>query len=834
MVCWTDRCTLFYKNISMKNSLIRMIAGLLLWCCIPVAYAEDYVLKGVLMDSLTQELEPYATVRVQEQHSDKLVKAAVTATDGTFSLKLKAPGTYRVAFYSMGKQTVHREVRFDARHLLVDLGKVYLSPSSQMLGEAKVVAQRTLVKAEIDKLSYNVKEDPDAKTNTVLEMLRKVPMVTVDGEDKIQVSGSGNFKVYVDGKPNSLMSNNPSEVLKSLPATAIKSIEVITEPGAKYDAEGIGGILNIVTAGTTMEGYNVTLGLRADNKGVGGNGYGTVQWGKFTVSGNYSYNYYNSPKAHESRGREDFTSDAFKYLQTDGWSDDKGNYQYGNLDASYELDKNNLLTFSASLYGGVSRSGRYSLTQMDNAGRQPVYSYESHSRSKGKHHNVNAAFDYQHSFKTPGEYLTLSYRFDHSPVGSKADTWYEHIQEVPFDLRDQSFDNDAHTSEHTVQADYVNPFSKNHYMDAGIKYIHRTNVSDALYWMEQADGTMAEDLDQSTHFDQGQSILAAYADYQLKWKKLGVKAGVRYEHSFMDVKYALTPERNFDTEFDDVVPTANVAYMFSPSANLRANYNLRINRPSIWYLNPFRDSSDPTALTYGNPNLDTEKAHNVGLTYSNFSAKLSANVGLNYMFTNNGIEQYSFMNGGVLETTYANAGKKQNVGLSCWVNWNPTSQTRISLNARGNYSDIKSSLLKAHNDGFSGNLFANVQQHLPWELRLSAYGGGSTPAVSLQGKGYSYYYYGLSLNRSFLKDDRLNVAVTGNHLFGKYVTYEHSVTTESFHTWSRRRNNVMRVGVSISWRIGDLKAKVKETVRTINNDDVKSGGGDASAGGKAE
>ena len=766
------------------------------------------------------------------ERPEKVVKAVVTNAEGVFEVKVARPGQYLVAFSSIGKQNLFRKIAFDNQHRSIDLGKINIQDNSKMLGGVNIVAQRTLVKADIDKLSYNVEEDPDAKSNTVLEMLRKVPLVSVDGEDQIQVNGSGSFKVHVDGKPNSLMSNNPSDVLKSIPATSIKYIEVITEPGAKYDAEGVGGILNIVTVGTQIEGYNVTIGAKVHNKGIGGNGYGTVQLGKFTVSGNYSYNYNDSPKGYNSSGREDFTSIRNKYLNTDGWSDSKGNYQYGNLNASYEFNPANLLTLSASMYGGSRRTHRYSSTQMRDADWNPVYNYDSHNHSKGNHHNINTSLDYQHSFKTPGEYLTLSYRFDHSPMGNETSTDYLNVDSVPFSLRNQYYDNDSHTSEHTTQVDYVNPLNKYNYVDAGFKYIYRSNKSDAVYLDEQPDGTMQEDLSQSSHFDQGQHIWAAYADYQLKWKKLGIKLGARYEHSSMDVEYKLTPERNFEAHFNDIVPTANVAYMFSPGSSLRANYNLRINRPSIWYLNPFRDNSNPTSVSYGNPNLDTEKSHTMGLTYSAFSAAFSANVSLNYMFTDNGIEQYSFMNDGIMETTYANAGKKQNTKLSLWVNWNPGKLTRLSLNADGNYSDFKSNLLNTSNSGFSGSLYANLQQTLPWKLRLSAYGGGGSPSVSLQGDGNSYYFYGLSLNRSFLKEDRLNVTINGGNLFNKYKTYKSEVITDTFRSWSRGKHHSMRFGINVSWRLGDLKTKVKETVRTINNDDVKAGGGNGGQGGE--
>lgn len=820
----------------MHNKLIKGVCFLLFCLCSIMVYGQkqalNYSVKGVFADSLTHEKEAYATVRVSfYQKPDKLIKAAITDEQGKFEIQLAHPGNYIVSFTSIGKRTVAKGITLTPSHAHHNLGIVYTSDEAELLKGVEIIAQKPLVKAEIDKIAYSIEDDPDSKTNTTLEMLRKVPMVTVDGEDNIKVNGSESFKVHVNGKPNTLMSNNPKEVLRSLPANSIKSIEVITEPGAKYDAEGIGGILNIITVDTKMEGYNVTLGATANNKGLGGYGYGTIQVGKLTLAGNYSYTYFNSPKGFNESGREDFTSDEFKYLSTNGWSKNKGNYQFGNLEASYEIDSLNLITLSANLYGGVYKTHGDSYTQMQNKDLESIYSYNTFKKAENSHHNLNVNLDYQHSFRKSGEYLTASYKYNYTPFGSETRSEYNDLVQVPYELDNQYFDNDAHTSEHTAQLDYVNPINRFHYIDAGVKYILRSNESDSKFFYLEPNGNMHQDMGQSDNFDQDQNIIAAYADYQLKWKKLGFKAGVRYEHTFMDIEYKMRPERNFDANFDDVVPAVNLAYMFSPTSSVRANYNMRINRPSIWYLNPFRDTSNPTLIKYGNPNLDTEKAHLLGLTYSTFSAKFSANIGLNYMFTNNGIESYSFMNDGVQEQTYQNAGKKQSTRLSVWMNYNPGKTTRLSVNLDGGYYDFKSDQLKTHNNGWAGNFFANAQQTLPWDLRFSFYGGGSTKTISLQGNGPSYYYYGMSLSKSFLKEQRLNVSINSSNTFNKYRTYRSETVTETFQSWNYSKSHSMKYGISISWRFGDLKAKVKETARSIHNDDVKTGSGTGEGGG---
>ena len=192
--------------------------------------------KGVLTDENLGEAEPFATVRVFKQgKTDKPVAMFLTKEDGSFSQQVKGKGRYDIVFSSVGKEDLKQTITLNNQGTL-DLGTLLIKENATMLKGVEIVAQKPLVKMDVDKMSYNVAEDEDAKSNTVLDMLRKVPMVTVDGQDNITVNGSSSFKVYVDGMPNVMFNSNPSMVFKSMPATAVKSIEVVTNPGAKYDA----------------------------------------------------------------------------------------------------------------------------------------------------------------------------------------------------------------------------------------------------------------------------------------------------------------------------------------------------------------------------------------------------------------------------------------------------------------------------------------------------------------------------------------------------------------------------------------------------------------------
>ena len=260
-------------------------------------HGQTSTISGVLLDSLTHEGEPYATVRVYKgKKSDKPVAMSVTAIDGKFSQQVTGQGNFLVSFTAMGRKEVLRKVQLTATGGVIDLGQLLVQDDTKQLKGVEVVAQKPLVKMETDKMSYDVQADNDAKTNTVLDMLRKVPMVTVDGQDNISVNGQSSFKVYVDGKPNVMFSSNPSQIFKSMPASAVKSIEVVTNPGAKYDAEGTGGVLNIIMnringkSAVNMNGYNGNLAISAGNKGWRSSGFLRGQQGKLTYSANIMYN----------------------------------------------------------------------------------------------------------------------------------------------------------------------------------------------------------------------------------------------------------------------------------------------------------------------------------------------------------------------------------------------------------------------------------------------------------------------------------------------------------------------------------------------------------------
>ena len=719
---------------------------------------------------------------------------------------------------------------------------------SENLDAVTVVAKKPLVKSELDKMTYDVESDPEAQANSVLEMLRKVPMVTVDGQDNIMVNNSSSFKVYVNGKPNNMMSNNPSEVLKNMPANSVKKIEIITNPGPKYDAEGVGGIINIITTGKGMEGYSLTVGTNYNTQGrIGANLFGTVQSGKLTVSGRYSYTHSDAKRywggnRREVTGNIDATSANVESNSTsNGWY----NYHSGSFEASYEIDSLRLVSASLGIWaGGGHTPDEKQVVATSPLDGSPLYHYSNFDRSRNSWSSIDGGIDYQRSFPVKDRLLTLSYKINSNPSSNDDEyvyqdmdgvaTWQDYLRL----LKDQRHEQDGNSLEQTFQIDYTTPFAKIHTLEAGLKYVMRDNHSNDDRYIREAQSAAdyAYDETNSSHYKHTNDIFAGYLGYGVKWKLLSGRLGLRYEHTLQDVKYRLGRGEDFRKNFDDLVPSASFGVRVSDYVNFSLAYNMRIYRPGIWYLNPYLDDSNPASLSQGNSDLMSEKKHQITLGFNLNTSKLSLNLKAATAFVNNSIEEVTSLvddhtiaglshptGKQVIYTTYENIGKVKASALSAYVSWNIFSKTRIYSNLYGLYSDYSNGQTM-RNYGWFGYTFTGIEQTLPKDWFISVDYFGRTKSVSLQGKGSSYSDYGITVKKSFL-NKRLNVSVYAGSLFNKYTRQDDVTESTNFRQSSWSKTCSRRFYFSVTYRFGSLKASVKKAERGIENDDVKSGGG---------
>ena len=806
------------------------------------AQQKSIIIEGRVCDSLSRQPQAYATLRLLKAGTKSTpVKATVTDAKGYFKLTAPEPGLYTIEAVMLGMQTLQRPLDLTKARTSVTLDTLYLKELSGDLGTATVTAQRPLVKAEIDKLTYSMADDPDAQTSTLLDMLRKVPMVTVDGEDNIKVNGNSSFKVYVNGKPNQMLSSNPSLIFKTYPASIVKKIEVITNPGAKYDAEGVAGVLNIITEKeTSTTGYNLSPNLLIRNRGVAGNVFGMVQFGKFTLSGYYSVGKFKQGETRQHSEREVF-DDATNHLYTqESVNDPSGVYQFGSLEASYEFSEKDLLSVSANINGWNGKNDSESFAQMTDRQGAPTYSYRSRSRNKSNSIDVGTSVDFQHTFKEE-QNLTLSYRYNLSPYDNETETYYDDLKNVPSNLAlyDLLSTPDQKSYEHTAQIDFTTPLGKGHKLSTGLKYIYRINRSDntELSRPSESDNDFTVDEERSLRYRHRGDIGAAYAEYVWSKNKWSIQAGSRYEYYHVKVSYPDGKRPAFTSKFSDWVPSLSAGFNLTDTQMLRAGYNLRISRPDISYLSPYVDRDTPEQESYGNPDLGSSKAHNLNLAYSSFSTKLSINASLSYSFSNDGLSEYSFMRDGVQHTTYDNILHSKVTSLSGYVQWTIAKNSTLYVNFNGSYSDYRAKSMGQHNSGFSANAFAGFRQGLPWKMKFGLWGGGGSKEVNLQGRGSGYSFYSASLSRTFLKEDRLTVSIEAANFLNRYRHFKSTTATPQFRYDTNMRVDFMQFGIAIRYRLGSLQTSVKKVDRSIENDDItqrSSGqqGGQSQGGGQ--
>jgi outer membrane receptor protein involved in Fe transport len=687
------------------------------------------------------------------------------------------------------------------------------------LKEVTVTAQKPLVKIDVDKIVYSMESDPEAQTNNVLEMLNKVPLITVDAEENITLNGQSNFKVLVNGKSSSMMSTNLKEVLKSLPANTIKNIEVITNPPSKYDAEGVGGIINIITAKKTISGYNGSVSSGVDARGsLNWSTYLTTKIKKFSFSMRYFGSQFIQPESNTISSTEYFNNTDFRY------SNSKGNNSYKGLsnglsgEASYDIDSLNLISLSFWGYQGSYRNNGFNETQYLNTTDDITRMYSNYINSKNSFGSISGNIDYQKTYKKPEETLTFSYKLDNNPSTTRNINNVDGIINYP--AYHQRSQNDALGREQTFQADYYDPLTSMHQIEVGVKFILRQNTSNSETFRDEVK------LDNENNLDYDQYILGAYAGYVFKWKKLSTKTGLRLERTWNDgTSKTSSVNTDFTNRLFNLVPYVTLSFMPKQGQTIKLSYTQRLSRPGIWYLNPYVNNIDSLNISFGNPLLVAEVSHSFELGYTYFTPKFNFSATSSSSFVNNSIENISSVeSNGATVSTYRNIGKDQRYGLNLYVSYRPSVKLNIFLNGGVNYANLEANNgYSINNKGFSyrGSLGG---RWTAWkDGSVNANLGIYSSSIMLQGRSSSFYYTSLGVSQYLLKR-KLMLSISTSDPFWyrkKYTNESKDITFNSHIENSYRAQNVR---ISITYNFGKMDLQVKKARRGISNDDLKSGG----------
>ena len=688
----------------------------------------------------------------------------------------------------------------------------------QTLDEVVVAQRRKLIKNDIDKLTYDVQHDKTAQTKTTLEILKKIPLVTVDGQENIRVQGSTSFKVYRNGHPDpSLSGQNLKDILKAIPASTIKRIEVITDPGAKYDAEGTTAILNIVMmSNTKLQGVSGNVNSDVDTHGSVRLGtYLTTKVGKLTTTVNYNLRKQGRKQTENNR------EEVYNYVKTGEQKREYGTnstaaiLHFGNISASYEVDSLNLLTASTNFFGYKVDANTQSTNERWDKNSLLIYKFDNNMTTPGYSHlNIGGRLDYQHKTHLDGEILTLSYMLAATRQHTIFRQMYNNMVNFPVSYTSYDQNTRERFTEHTFQIDYVRPFGKYHKIESGTKYILRYNNSTSLMDYQ---GTTP---DMENKFKHNAQVAAAYLSYIFTAGKWAARAGLRYEFTRMKASYPDGSNADYHANLNDWVPSASLQYKISDGQTLKFSYNTSINRPGIGYLNPAVIST-PTAVSFGNANLGSSRNQALHLEYMLVTSKLTLQLSPDYSFTNNGITNIIYEQNRKDVSTYQNVLKSKVFGISSYTEWTPFTGTSFTLNADIRYARITLPTPSIKNSGCGGGIYFNWEQKIPWELTLTTsiggeYGNRIYNPYAIEGH---WFYYNFTLTRLFFKD-KLTVSLSANSPFSKDKATTYNIVRGDYTGYERSVMYPRYFNIGFSWSFGKLNASVKTAARSIENDDL--------------
>ncbi len=784
------------------------------------------IVRGTIVDSTSNEKISYATISIKLENGS--TRSTLSKDDGSFILEKIPNGKHTLLVINVGYKKYSKEIQLSAENEKLNLGTILISTQGNQLQEVEVSTDKALVKQEVDRISYDVQSDPESKFQTALDMLRKVPLVSVDADDNIQVKGSGNFKVLINGRPSSLVARNPKDVFKAMPASSIVKIEVITNPPAKYDADGLAGIINIITTKKLESGYNGSVSTRYNFPwGPGTNASITLKKNKFAMSAYYGNGYQDIPKTGFNSSRVGILQET-KLLQ-EGTNKNFWFWQYLESEMSYEFDTLNLLTATIGTNPGYGNTTSIQNNTLYGNGGTLDQFYVLRNDGSNDWNGTDMGINFQHGFKkNKDQLLTLSYKYSPSSNGNENNV--SASQNVNFNFNPIKQVNKSGSKEQTYQIDYVHPVKKID-IEAGAKAILRNNYSDysqLLYNPSVNDFQL--DSSNSNKFDYQQNVYSFYNSYNVKLKNWGIRAGIRIEKTTVDADFESTSTK-VKQEYANVIPSVSVQRKFKDMSSLNLGYTQRIERPSIWELNPFVNQSNPRFQSFGNPNLNAVLTNNFELGYSTFK-KGSINLGTSYSFANNTIQNVTSLGSDtVSRDTYENIGKDKKLGFNANISYPVSKKLNINLNALLTYLWIEGTYNSQFfkNQGFQGNVFAFASYTLPKDLRARVNVGYYSPWIQLQGQSNDFVFSSFSLSKDFL-DKKMTVTAQISNPWKKFRAWEQNFNTAQFVQNSQYNNFYRNFGCSLSYRFGKLDGGVKKNQRGINNDDVKSKSGGGQGG----
>ncbi|HMJ71457.1 MAG TPA: TonB-dependent receptor [Cyclobacteriaceae bacterium] len=801
-------------------------------------------ISGTVIDATSGEPVEFATVAITDPATGKPLDGTVCDGKGKFDIPKVANGTYKVVISFIGYESYSQDVALTDRRSVIDMGTIKLGASVTQLNEVVVEGQRSLVEEKVDRMIYNAENDATSRGGDASDVLRRVPMLSVDMDGNVSLRGNSNIRVLINNKPSTITASSVADALKQIPADQIKSVEVITSPSAKYDAEGSAGIINIITKKSNMQGFTLgvdgNVGLRGSNLGLNGN----FRTGKMGFSlggfGRSNYNVTGSYLNEQTTTRTD-GSGTFQSLNRQE-ADTRSQGLFGNYNFGWDYDINKKNSLVASVRFGARNGRNYQdalFTQtfinsaLDTATLRNV-------AVKDISNNVDANLTYTRLFDQQGKEFSLMTSLSRN---NRTNDFVNNI----LNLDDESIisrlknNNDSYNQEATVQADYTTPLGKNQIIDIGGKNISRTVSSKYQYFNSTgSDGeyVLNPNTSLSNNLDYNQNVTAGYLSYTATLPKgYSLKAGGRYEYTTIHANLKDEEEINIPS-YGVLVPSANLSKKLK-NGTIKIAYNRRIQRPSIQYLNPNTQASNNISISVGNPTLSPEYTNNYELAYSTYMKGASLNISTFVRNTNNAIQSVrdtaTFNGNSVIRTTYQNIGQEDAYGASVFTNI--TISEKLSINGGSDFyyavlnNNNPDPVYHASNEGWvvSGRMFGTYNFTKTWGLQFFGFYRGRQ--VQLQGTQGGFGIYSLSLKKDFAnKKGSIGFGAENFFNFNGFKIKNETVSPVLLQNSTNIMHN-MSFKVNFSFRIGKMSFDQRPSRRrSINNDDLKDGDGGGGGG----
>lgn len=640
------------------------------------AQTDAITVSGKIVEKIDREPIPFATVLIQDSETNQNISGTTSDEEGNFTLQV-ASSKFKVEVSFIGFESV-TITEFSVDGGTADLGVIVLEKVNTVLDEVELRAEKSSTEFKLDRRVFNVGKDLTSTGMGALEVLNNVPSVNVSIEGEVSLRGSSGVQILIDGKP-SIIADDPANTLSSITADMIERIEVITNPSAKYDAEGTSGILNIVLKKDDKTGMNGSITVNTgipDNHSVGFSlNRRTERFNLFTQLG---VGYRSLPRDNENSNQDLVNNTTVNSMGTDYRNE---NFYNIILGSDFYIDDLNVITLSGNYaYEIEDQPSETDFELIDSAG-DLVSAWQRVETTEATNPKWQFDLQYKREFEDYEDHLLL-FSAQGRFFGKDQSSDFELTPiEGDLEFNDQQTETEFQQGEYIFKLDYTKPFTDRVTMELGSQYFI-SDVGNDYEVRELIDGEWITNPNLTNDFEFDQKVFGVYGTFSYEGDAWGFKGGLRVENTELKTFLKDTDEKN-SRYYTDLFPSAHISYKLSDVTSFQLGYSSRIYRPRLWDLNPFFNIRNDFVIRTGNPNLQPEYTDSYELTSILVFEKLSLNAGVYYIYTTDVIERITRFEDNVSITTPENVGTNHRIGFEVNFKYSPINW--FTLNGDFNY-----------------------------------------------------------------------------------------------------------------------------------------------------